>query len=215
MITKVLYFLVLILVTNDYLSLEEKNSVSDKLIISILPLGEISDREVVLVRDSISLFSNCQVRILDRIVRHEQIMHDENWINPFQKNVFEFLDSFSTSKQEKIIAITDFLFKIYANDSSEATIRGISNGTSTIISNVQIIRDATKYDINYEYLLVKVVKHELGHMLGLMELTGKFGHCPDTLCIMTSSFPTPDNFINSKYFCNNCIGILNTKIDLR
>ncbi len=142
-------------------------------------------------------------------------MHDENWINPFQKYVFEFLDSISTSEQQKIIAITDIPFKFYANDSSEATIRGISNGNSTMISNVQIIRDATKYDVNYEYLLVKVVKHELGHMLGLMELTGKFGHCPDTSCIMTSSFPTPDNFVKSKYFCDSCISILNREINVR
>jgi len=215
MITKVLYFLVLILATSDYLSFEMQKSASDKLIISILPLGEISDREVVLVRDSINKFCNCGVKTLDRIIKPDQIMHFENGINPFQKDVFEFLDSFSTSEQEKIIAITDIPFKLYANDSSEATIRGISNMTSTIISNAQIIRDATKYDVNYEYLLVKVVKHELGHMLGLMELTGKFGHCPDTLCIMTSSFPTPDNFINSKYFCNNCAGILNSKINAR
>ena len=201
--------------SHDYQDLDEKYSESEKLIISILPLGEISNGEVVLVRDSISLFCNCQVRILDRIERDEQIMHYENWINPFQKNVFEFLVSFLTSKQEKIIAITDIPFKFYANDSSEATIRGISNITSTIISNVQIKRDASNYDINYEYLLVKVVKHELGHMLGIMELTGKYGHCPDKSCIMTSSFPTPDNFINSKYFCNNCIGILNTKIDTK
>jgi len=215
MISNILYFFVLILAGYDYQDFDEKFSESEKLIISILPLGEISNGEVVLVSDSISLFCNCQVRILDRIVRDEQIMHVENWINPFQKNVFEFLDNFSTSEQEKIIAITDIPFKLYANDSSEATIRGISNMTSTIISNAQIIRDATKYDVNYEYLLVKVVKHELGHMLGLMELTGKFGHCPDTLCIMTSSFPTPDNFINSKYFCNNCAGILNSKINAR
>jgi predicted Zn-dependent protease len=215
MISNILYFFVLILAGYDYQDFNEKYSESEKLIISILPLGEISNGEVVLVSDSISLFCNCRVRILDRIVRDEQIMHVENWINPFQKNIFEFLDSFSISEQEKIIAITDIPFKLYANDSSEATIRGISNMTSTIISNAQIIRDATKYDVSYEYLLVKVVKHELGNMLGLMELTGKFGHCPDTLCIMTSSFPTPDNFINSKYFCNNCIGILNTKIDAR
>lgn len=215
MISNILYFFVLILTGYAYQDFNEKYSESEKLIISILPLGEISNGEIVLVRDSISHFCNCQVRILDRILRDDQIVHDENWINPFQKNVFEFLASFSTSEQEKIIAITDIPFKLYANDSSKATIRGLSNMTSTLISNVQIIRDATKHDINYEYLLVKVAKHELGHMLGIMNLTGNHGHCPDTSCIMTSSFPTPDNFINSKYFCSDCIGILNTKIDAK
>lgn len=205
MIPKTLYLFVLILASYHNLDLVKEISVSDKLIISILPLGGISDREVIVVRDSLSVFCNCEVRILERILKPDPFIHFEIGINPFQKKIFEFLDSYATSEQEKIIAISNIPFKLKANDSSENTIRGLSFETSTLISNVQIIRDATKHGINYDYLLVKVAKHELGHMLGITKLGGKFGHCPDTLCVMTSSFPTPDNFIKSLYFCESCI----------
>ncbi|MGK7390691.1 MAG: hypothetical protein ACNS60_10075 [Candidatus Cyclobacteriaceae bacterium M2_1C_046] len=174
--------------------------------ILILPLGGISDRDIGIIKDTISSFCKCNVKILDRIVDPYQIIAFENTINPFKNTVLDFLSSFATETKVKIIGITDIPFGLTPNVSSENTIRGFSklNGTSTIISNEQIIRDALKYDINYHTLLVKVVRHELGHLYGIE-------HCSDTLCIMTSSFPIPDNFIKSKVFCDSCSNALPNK----
>lgn len=171
--------------------------------ILILPLGEISDRDVGIIKDSIRGFCKCSVKILDRIVDPNPIIAFENKINPFKNTVLDFLSSFATETKVKIIGITDIPFGLTPSDSSKNTMRGFSklNGTSTIISNDQIIRDALKHDINYHILLVKVVKHELGHLYGIQ-------HCSDTLCIMTSSFPILDNFIKSKLFCDSCSNAL-------
>lgn len=174
--------------------------------ILILPLGEILDRDVGIIKDSISSFCNCRVKMLDRIGDPHQIITFEDKISPSrQETVLDFLSSFATENNEKIIGITDIPFG-QPGYPTENTMRGVSkmNGTSTIISNDQIIRDALKYDMNYDYLLVKVVKHELGHLYGI-------DHCSDTLCIMTSSFPIPNNFIKSKVFCDSCSNTLQNK----
>ena len=181
----------------------------EELVISILPLGEISDREIMMVRDSLRDFCNCEVRILDRIGNPKQFISIDNSINPFSKNMSVFLESFLTSNQERIIAITDISFMSKANDSSVQTIRGLTKGNIVIISTAQIFRDAAEHDMDYNHLLAKVAKHELGHAIGIINLSGTFGHYPDTLCIMTSSFHSSKNyFIRSEYFCDSCSSIL-------
>lgn len=192
-----LFFIQLCLVSAFQLS-GHKSFDTNKLDINLLPLGNILNEDVFLIKDSLSDFCRCNIKILDRIIDPVQIMNSEGGINPFSQRVFEYLDNFVNENNEVVIAVTDIPFKIQ-DVSSESSLRGLSkiNGHCTIISNEQIIRDAKDTKMAYDHLLIKVVKHEIGHLVGLE-------HCSDTRCIMTSSFPLPHNFLKSEYFCDRC-----------
>lgn len=112
------------------------------------------------------------------------------------KNDFNDYIVFLTNKKLVPIEMPAYML---ADTNLKFLIRGFSSkigGNYAIVSTYKLKKEARDSD-HYELLLIKTIRHEIGHLLGLH-------HCFDDSCLMKSGYESEIFLSTDYYLCHNC-----------
>lgn len=177
--------------------------------LKLIPVNDITKESIFAIKDSIEIYFNVCSSISDisECMNVEKLMSSEII---YAKPLFDSLVKKNTITDSiKFIFITDKKLSILELPKNEFfdelkyLIRGLTSsipGEFGIISTYKLKKESTD-NLHFQNLLVKTMRHEVGHLLGLH-------HCRNDSCLMKSAYD-PVIFQNIDYYlCDKCVNIL-------
>jgi len=177
--------------------IKEKNVITKKFVINILPTGNIPDKDISFVKNKLQKFYKCEVNVLPNDVILEK--YKVKGMNRYQ--AVPILENFNLKYENvegKIVVIT------YKDICVDRKLNGKINKNwgifgLSLLGGKTCIVSVYRFKRNYYGKLEKVSIHELGHSLGIP-------HCDrDIKCIMNDAKgkgSTVDNV--SLWMCDKC-----------
>ncbi len=202
-------------------SQSDRDTTNKRIIIGILPIGGIQDSVVRIVRNEIEKYYKFTVKVFDKIdFPDNDTLFSKDTIKT--ANVLTFLHQLRDehSKCDLLIGITNRPIIIETMVGTFVH-RGMTSGTSSIISSFRIQKDAENDEKIFAQYLAKVALHEIGHFFGLMHCSysckcfmiglNYCTDCPD--CVRVTEMNDIKSFYASdNELCPECKKILNLSI---
>jgi len=179
--------------------LAKSNSLST---IRILPLGNVSQTTLFVVKNSLIKFYNLKVEVLPE----KPLITDLLAKSKTRYEANKILSKFNSDDNLMIITEKDIAIKYKRRNSDEWGIFGIGYcpGKTCLVSTFRLKRHAT--EALFKERMEKVCIHEVGHNLGL-------NHCKfDPKCIMNDANGTISQVDREKlFFCSRCKKLISRK----
>lgn len=182
----------------------------DQKIIKFVPINSFSIEEAPFLTDSIEGFYTIQAEIIkaDRLLKYQKFVQNEVI---FAEPLLDYLEiSSNIDINDYIVFITnkklvpiEMPAYMLADTNLKFLIRGFSSkigGNYAIISTYKLKNEARDAD-HYELLLIKTIRHEIGHLLGLH-------HCENDTCLMKSGYDSKIFQDTDYYLCKECRNML-------
>ncbi|MEI8274285.1 MAG: archaemetzincin, partial [Paludibacter sp.] len=170
--------------------------------IRILPLGNVSQTTLFVVKNSLIKFYNLKVEVLPE----KPLITDLLAKSKTRYEANKILSKFNSDDNLMIITEKDIAIKYKRRNSDEWGIFGIGYcpGKTCLVSTFRLKRHAT--EALFKERMEKVCIHEVGHNLGL-------NHCKfDPKCIMNDANGTISQVDREKlFFCSRCKKLISRK----
>ena len=181
--------------------------------LQLIPINDIKYEDITFVQDSLENYFNVKTKLGDKdkyYIFEKSMPKDIIYAKPFLDSLEK---NFTVGGGDKIIFITskrlspvEIPLSFYSSNNLKYLIRGLASGISGsygIVSTYKLRKETTGY-LHFQQLLIKTVRHEFAHLLGL-------GHCRDENCLMKSGYD-PIIFQNIDYkLCEKCQNLLDSR----
>jgi predicted Zn-dependent protease len=201
----------LCLVLSIFFSLPTTQAVAQKLQIGLVSVGEVNQKHIKTSEEAITDFYRAKVKTLSQKIAYDTgMLANETWgdqeieMNQINaKTVNQKLALLKSDEFDVVIGLTDSALTIGKRYTGQMIIRGLAEPKEQVatISTYKLKRESAD-EKEFTENLTKVVRHEIGHLLGL-------GHCADSKrCLMLNGF----NFEKTiPDFCPACLEKIDKK----